>query len=38
MASAGWQVDNAEKRLALRVLRANNDWGAYGQNRYRKAV
>jgi hypothetical protein len=38
MAGAWWPADNAEKMLALGILRANNDWEAYGQNRHRKAA
>jgi hypothetical protein len=38
MAGAWWQADNAERMLALDVLRANHDWEAYGQNRDRKAA
>jgi Uncharacterised protein family (UPF0236) len=35
---AWWKEANAEKMLALRVCRANNDWEAYWQNRDQKAA
>ena len=38
IAGAWWKEDNAEKMLALRVVRANNDWEAYWQNPRKKAA
>jgi hypothetical protein len=38
IAGAWWKEDNAEKMLALRVLRANQDWEHYWQNRNQKAA
>ena len=38
IAGAWWKQDNAEKMLALRVVRANNDWEAYWQNPRKKAA
>lgn len=38
IAGAWWKPDNAEKMLALRVLRANQDWDHYWQNRKQKAA
>ena len=38
IAGAWWKEANAEKMLALRTLRANNDWEAYWQNRHSKAA
>lgn len=38
IAGAWWKQDNAEKMLALRVLRANQDWEQYWQNRKQKAA
>ena len=29
IAGAWWKIDNADKMLALRVLRANGDWNRY---------
>ena len=29
LSGAWWKIDNAAKMLALRVIRANNDWNAY---------
>jgi hypothetical protein len=29
IAGAWWKIENAEKMLALRVMRANGDWGKY---------
>ena len=36
IAGAWWKQDPAEKMLALRVVRANNDWEAYWQNPRKK--
>ena len=38
IAGAWWKEDNAEKMLAVRVLRANQDWEHYWQNRNQKAA
>ena len=37
-AGAWWKEDNAAKMLALRVLRSNQDWENYWQNRKQKAA
>jgi hypothetical protein len=38
IAGAWWKQDHAEKMLALRVVRANNEWEAYWQNPRKKAA
>jgi hypothetical protein len=35
LAGAWWKIDNAAKMLALRVIRANNDWNAYWSGLHR---
>ena len=38
LAGAWWKEDNAAKMLALRIVRANNEWEAYWQNSNQKAA
>lgn len=38
LAGAWWKPDNAAKMLALRIVRANNEWEAYWQNSHPKAA
>lgn len=38
LAGAWWKAENAKRMLALRVLRANGDWGIYWENRRQKAA
>ncbi|MCP3678837.1 MAG: hypothetical protein GY782_00480 [Gammaproteobacteria bacterium] len=34
ISGAWWKIENARKMLALRILRANNDWNKYWSNLY----
>lgn len=38
IAGAWWKEDNAQNMLALRTLRANNNWDEYWENYYKKAA
>jgi hypothetical protein len=38
LAGAWWKIENAQRMLALRVLRANGDWNEYWSSTYRKAA
>jgi hypothetical protein len=38
LAGAWWKLNNAKHMLALRVCRANGDWGPYWESEYQQAA